>query len=577
MARLFRKSFLLSLREKENDLTLRVPNRYVPVFWPTLFSIAFALAVLATWLFTAQLPVTVAARGVVMPLGGAREIVSFGQGMAVNRRTADHNSVLAGEILLNVSDPTAETAYEDARRAFISQVDVFVSQRRASTEKQESSVRDLTLKLENVQAKISRLKKITEAFEVASAEFDDTERTLLEAQIPANAKVNELYDEIQDGAEGLWKKRMTAATDYARLQQNRVLAVQSLTDVVTSISRSRVNKQRMLRELSELQEQVASSAAEEQELNSAIVEANHKAETERLQLDLEELNSRNKLLDEERRLWLGANIFSPYDGELVAMKISPGQLISRGEAVALISMATQHRKLMLVLSPRASGGQIVLKLNGREEAVDYSMESEVFHARLREAIQKLAPSIQFSISMSGSQVLVSSDGGKLGDLEKLEIAQVGLMDAAKVPVFAFLVVVGDEWSSQELLMVAIVRAEDAKRVREGQSALVKPDFEKSLVGSQIHSHVLQISNFVATTIEAESLIGSAEMAKAIAGETGGVAALLRFERDASGNFRLNGDTLSRPLSIGTMSAVRIQVDVASPIEVLLPFYANLFR
>lgn len=283
------------------------------------------------------------------------------------------------------------------------------------------------------------------------------------------------------------------------------------------------------------------------------------------------------MLDAERKLWLSSNIFSPYDGKLVATKKAPGQIVQMGEPVSLLGMVPQYRKKLLIVSPEAKRGEIVFGRGSRRVSVAYTLDPHRFHDAVQAAISVLVPDVQASVHVKGNRIMIAAINGPLANLEELSLIESNLFDIQNVPVFAVLFTIGDEWVNQDLSIIALVNPLDAKRVKVGHRALVKPGFEKSLVGTQVMAQVKHVGDYVTTSIEAQALVGSQEIAQFLSGENGGVAIQLEFQKDLYGNYLLDGERLSRPLSVGTMAEVKVHVETTSPIEVLLPFYVDIFK
>lgn len=578
MSRLFRKSFLLSLRDETDDLTFVSPQRHVQLFWPTVFLVTLAFALLTAWLFTARLSVTVEARGVVMPLGGVREVAALGRGIVMSAK--ENGSVAAGQIIATLVDPTATAEY-DSQRTNYQLVAAFVESQNAATENSYvSKTKELNLRLDGTRANIARLRSISSAFDTAREQRAATEVEMLRSQEKSASEVKKIYDGMQEGSSELLEKGFTSKRDYVQLKQGQASLLQTLSQISIDKARGSVEMQQLRRETSEIVNQIASQTAEEEATLGALDEARSKRDNDIDSMKIKENETRSQLLDAERKLWLNSNIVAPYDGELLALKKGLGQAVSQGESVALVSMVPQTPKSMLVFSPRAKRGSIVLSHNGRQVTVDFDRQQQGFADRLTGALEKLVPNTAFKATYAGDDILIEAPG-QSDILKQIDLRDVDLTDSDGVPVFAMLFPVGDNWAAQDLTMVVLVRPEDAKRVKVGDYVLVKPDFEKSLIGAQIEAHVTQVSSYVATTIESQALIGSAEVARSLAsnqqGIPQGVAAVLRFDKDANGQLKIHGTSLARTLTSGSTAIAHIRVDQASPIAVLLPFYADVFK
>lgn len=578
MARLFRKQFLLDLQRNDDELELVVPRRYLPVFWLMVSTVSVLLAALATWGFTARIPVHVSAQGMVLPLGGVREVVSFGQGQIVARPGGDRRFYQAGDMLLRISHPTSAAAYDDARKKYLEEKAVLTNERISAREKYANRQKNLSIQLENVRDKISMLTTIARDFENAIANYRQAEESLLNAQQDATASLKESYDELVEGLRELREKRFTSARDLTQFEQGRTSALVSLSDIAINISRAPVELQRLLREHGEIRERIAAGLAREKELIGERREARNAYAVELSQLTLREVESRNTLLDAERKLWMISNLFAPYDGNLVAMKKAIGQTVAENEPVALFNMAPQRLKLMLVLSPRAVRGSLSLAWGGNKVRVSLAGgQIDAFRKDLGEALSRLIPQMRFDIAGSEERIIIIPHQDDAAIPGNLRLAELKLLDSEALPAFAILLVVGDEWQSSDLTTVALLQPEDAKRVRPGHRALVKPDYESTLIGTRLEARVASVSDYVATSLEAQALIGSAEIAGIVSDDKAAVPAVLRFERDETGDLKRRGGELDVPLSIGTTATVRIHVKTAAPITILLPFLIDLFR
>lgn len=581
MTRLFRRSFLLNLREEADDLAFVGPQRHVQLFWPTVFTLTLAFALLAAWLFSAQLAVTVEARGIVMPLGGVREIAALGRGVVIATPTKGQGPILAGDILAQLSDPAADAEYSSQRRSYQLEAALLETQRDAAERLYRNKAEELQIRLDGARANLTRLRSISSAFDNAVKERSATEIAMLQAQQTSTTEVKKLFDGMQQGADQLLEKGFASKRDYIQFRQGQASLLQTLSQLSIEKARLTVEGQQLKREISDIVGEITTQTAEEKATLGAMQEALSKRDTDIETLRLKASNSRNQLLDAERKLWMSSNVVVPYDGELLAIKKGLGQPVSQGESIALVSMAPQDPKSLLIFSPRAERGHFTLAYKDQRKAIHFLRGDVGFAASVRAALQELVPNVTFNTSFTSERLVIKASPGKSKVLEQIKLVETELFDDEDVPVFAMLFPIGDDWLVRELTMVVLLRPEDAKRVNVGDKVLVKPDFEKSLIGAQIEARVSQVSSYVTTSIESQSLVGSAEVARSLTPNQQSlqqaVAAVLRFDRDASGKLLIRGDSLARPLTAGSTATAHIQVDKASPIAVLLPFYINAFH
>lgn len=575
MVRLFRKNFLTKLRE-DDELELVVPRRHLPLFWPMMAALSFCLACLFAWGCLARVPVTVQGTGMILPLGGVREVVSLGQGVVVERRGEPGQQVRAGEFLLRVEHPELSQSYVAAQREYLLRFAQLEEQQQASQNRAARQFQELAFHRRSVRENLAQLRRIEANFTLAIEDFVSIEEETISVRNSALQELKQSYDNLRQDMEALRDKGLLTKESLVSFMDRYNSLIRSHSLSLLEVPRSKLEEQRLKRELIQLRDNIRKDM---EELGHIDARQNDVTETRRIEasgFDVQMLAERQKLLKAERELWLASNILSPYEGQLLAVNRSVGQTVAAREPVALLNMTDQHRKLMLVLSPQAERGRLRFAAEGRQVEVEIGNEAPLVQ-QLQNAFTQLLPEAELSVAEFDGTFVLADSGSGPAVLDKIALEQAKLEDQQGIPVFAMLRTIGDDWQSREWVNVALLRPRDAKRVQQGAEARIKPDYEKSLIGSQLQARVRNTGTFVATMIEAEALVGSRELARRLMGEEGGFIAVLELERSPGGDLLwLGGDPLTQ-LTVGTTTKTRINVEVLSPIEIIIPFFADRFR
>lgn len=576
MARLFRKSFLERVHQEGNDLIFAPPERQLALFWPTLLILTFGLTAISTWFFFATVPIRIEARGVAMPLGGVREVHAFNPGIVSGQPNILNDTQKAGDILLKINSPIASATYMDDKFKFAAQRHLLETKIATVRQKFEQDSRELTARIDAAQAELRHLKKISVSLKLAIADHKASQDLIIKKQVDAERGIRDLFTELGEAEAELLQKGLLSRTDFINFKQQEVGALKSLSVIERDVTSSRVEHQQLNRELTDLVSQIETIEISLQSLENE----RHRLESEK-NISLEELylqgiELENALRDSERKLWFIENMVFPYDGQLIAMRKGPGQLISQGETVALMSLVPQQRKLLLVISEHAAAGSLVFSYSSETVRVDFTKNPMMFAEALQQALQGLTKTGSIQVKFQGNRFVVSDTQGKVS-VDAIKLGATDMFDAEDVPVFATLVPIGDNWSDNELRAVIFLRLDEGKRVSVGDYALFRPGSEKTLIGTRIHARVEHIGNYAMTPIEAQAHIGSAELVGVLSGDSPVVMAILKFDRNEDGALRLKGNGLNRPLEAGGVGQAHIEIDKVSPFEILIPFYANLME
>ncbi|MEJ6706262.1 MAG: hypothetical protein QNK49_01030 [Porticoccus sp.] len=449
-------------------------------------------------------------------------------------------------------------------------------EKKSNVEINNNKNKELDKKLSSIQESLSSLQKLKSALEQAVLKHEKKEAFILSSQQRDAEFVADLYQGMASNSQLLFNENLVSDYDYASLQSNRVSALRSLSSIDLDISNFRLNKLKYEQELNEMNSNINQELALELEIKRAQKEAFYEVELQNQDVNLRIMEARHELLRAEGLLWNTLNIFSRYDGQIMSIKKAPGQHINTGESVALLNITSQKQKLFLIISPRANTGYLEIGFQGKVATIPFQKNPVALAKNIKLALAEIMPVQDIDIRVVDGNMVIGSLNGGFSTLQNITLRKGTLKDRFGVPAFSDLIEMGVDWNEQGLTAVATLSPADGKRVKVGDSVLIKPDYEKSLVGTQVRAKVYAVSNYVATAIQAQAIVGSEELSQTLMGEGGRILAFLELERKLNGDLILDGDVLSRPLTAGTFTTNYIVVDVESPINILLPFYANLF-
>ncbi|PVZ72234.1 hypothetical protein [Pelagibaculum spongiae] len=583
MSRLFRKSFLLQRKQnQESQLSLLIPLRNESVFWPFLFSSSFFLFALTAWLFLSELPIEVEATGMVLPLGGVREINAFSEGVVTSRQGDPQRVIEAGDILLELSPLGADENFLQARRSYLENKKALVHRQLNATASQNRTLDTIALQISNIERSKKSLADLKDTLIAAADVFSKRQKQSLADQGKVLNKLMTAYQSFLFDLDKLKKSNLVNQQEYLDGLQQHSVTLQSFSELSLRSPRSSLDRQRLKKDIYDLQMLIAEQDVKLIELNHKIEETREAFLAGKDELNLEELKYRQTLLQKERDLWRGSRIIAPYSGELLAVNKTIGQGVVRGESVALLGMVDQDVRQMLVISPRAVAGNMKFSYFSQQKKItldaNFTKSAYQFVYQVQRIVADLIdvePNL-ISVKQKGDRFVISLNDGS-DRIKYLKLVDFDLLDIEKAPVFSSLQIIGDQWKTSELVNIALVASDQAKRITPGNGVLVKPDYVKTLAGAQLKASVRQLSKLITTSIEAEALIGTSELAQKIAGEQSGVAVIIDLKKDENGRYQWDGKPPDIPLAIGSTTKSKIRVGSVPPIEVILPLITRYFE
>ena len=273
----------------ELDRLLRVTDTKA---WIAEIAIFAIIVVALVWGYTGRVASTVSGQGVIVRTGGVLNVVAAGSGVVAHLKVNVGDKISAGQIVATVAQPAIMEKYNNARQTLA----------QARREKERShTVRDQQAKLSvaTIQRKLandqSEIKHLEEQAELAKEQVSVQNQLLAEGIVTS---------------------------------QKTIEARQNLTAVEDRIAGVRANIQEL---------------ESEEFSNQAVVQQGDAEKSIAIQ-DLE-----RNLHEIETQLQIAENVVSPYNGEVLEVKVSPGATVSLGDPILSMQPDVQDLQVLIFL------------------------------------------------------------------------------------------------------------------------------------------------------------------------------------------------------------------------------------
>jgi HlyD family secretion protein len=273
----------------ELDRLLRVTDTKA---WIAQIAIFAIIIVAVVWGYTGRLPSTVSGQGVILRTGGVLNVVAAGSGVVAHLKVNVGDKVAAGQIVATVAQPAILEKYNNARQTLA----------QARREKERSHA------LREQQAKLA---------------IATIQRKLANAQ----SETKHLEDQAELAREQVAVQNQLLA-DGIVTKQKTIEARQNLTAVEDRIAGIHANMQEL---------------DGEEFSNQAMVQQGD-AEKEIGIQDLE-----RNLHEIENQLQIAGNVVSPYGGEVLEVKVSPGATVAMGDPILSMQPDVQDLQVLIFL------------------------------------------------------------------------------------------------------------------------------------------------------------------------------------------------------------------------------------
>src|SRR5580658_8706362 len=273
----------------ELDRLLRVTDTKA---WIAQFAIFGLLIVALVWGYTGKLPSTISGQGVIVRTGGVLNVVAAGSGVVARLKVNAGDKISAGQIVATVAQPAIVEKYKGAQQTLAQAVRE--KDRSHTSREQEAKLAAAAIQRRRANAE-SEIRHLGEQADLAKEQVAAQEQ-LLAAGIVIKQKAIEA------------RQNLTAIED-------RIAAVHA--------------------QVQELEAEEFTNRAKVQQ-----VDAEKQIGIQDLQRNLHEI---------ENQLEIAQNVVSPYGGEVLEVKVSPGATVALGDPILSIQPDVQDLQALLYL------------------------------------------------------------------------------------------------------------------------------------------------------------------------------------------------------------------------------------
>ncbi|MDE1461794.1 hypothetical protein [Spartinivicinus poritis] len=578
MKRIFRKKSLQHAKEKD-ALELRIPLRYSPFFWPFTITCLLIVFFALSWGFFARLPISIEAKGIIVAQGGVRDVLTSGAGLVKQRYLTKNRQVKAGDVIMELENVEA-TADFIAKRSEYRVYAEAQNYRKTILKKQlERQINKLNNQISLHESRIAEMIEIEKKFKNIIASYvSEQHLTLKQEQKEVKSLIND-HKRIVAGSEKLLQSGLTSLDAVTKRRVARRNLSKNLDELSVKKQYIGVEEQRLNLEQLEVASNIKKEKNEIINIRNQIEKQKEKYQSEVKEIRKSLVKHKLELVNAEQALWLNEHVISPYDGDIIAMNKSPGSYVKSATPVALIGLTPQHSRLLFVHSEKLKQGVIKLEFNGVRRLIKITSEvnsRSYLESQLKKAIKNLFKANKVEITGQENRFVIDIQNRLAKEINQLRIYQAELEDSEGLPVYAMLIPISDGWERSELVNIAFVSTGDAKKIENEAKAFIRPDFIKGLQAGRLKGKITQVSEYNSTSIELEGLIGNLELGKLVADKVKGVAVVVKLDRDKTGLPIWNGIPPKKPLKVGTTTTSRIIIKEIAPIKLLFPIFVEPF-
>lgn len=288
--RLFRQVSLERLSSPEQlDQILRVTN---PKAWAGLGAIFLLLITVVVWSYEGSLVTTASGQGVIVRSGGVLNVVSRGDGVVVSVNVNPGDRLKAGQVVAVVAQPILASKLKDMRQSL--------------TELMSERERLLQIRRQSAQLQINALER----------QRINTERRIGELEEAGRLIQEQISSEAQLLAKGLITK------------QQSLIARQKLIDT---------------------QDQIAGLRAQIKQFEAQQFAAESQPQQDDTEMRVRISNQQRLLTEAEKELALAEQVVTPYAGQVLELKVYPGNSVSAVQPILSIQPDANTLELVAYL------------------------------------------------------------------------------------------------------------------------------------------------------------------------------------------------------------------------------------
>ena len=260
--------------------------------WIAQIAVFALLGVALTWGFTGRLPSVVTGQGIVVRRGGVLNVVASGSGVITQFHVEVGENVRANQVVAKIAQP----------------------------------------------AIMEKLRGAQETLAQAQHERDRS-HALLESEAKLTVAT-------------IQRKRANAQEEIAHLQERAKLATQQVAEQDQLLSYGIVTKEKTIearQNVVSIEDQIANLQATIKEFDAEEFSAPAKVQQSDADKELRVQDSQRNLSEVQKELEIAEDVVSPYGGEVLEIKVSPGATVTTGDPVLSIQPDVQDLQVLLYL------------------------------------------------------------------------------------------------------------------------------------------------------------------------------------------------------------------------------------
>ena len=534
---MFRKKSLDKLQSPDSldQLLILVKPRSIFV----LSTLGFVFLVCFAWSIWAKIPITVNGFGILLKPRSIKAIQSSGSGVVTDVAVYVGGFVEAGQTLVRVEQPELIRNLQQQISDYESQKEFHEKIISMAKQKRNLEIDLLNQNLLDNEESIASLQNLQNKY---STQMKEQEKQL---------------------------KSIDALVDEGITSLSQRLSMQvGLTD----------SEQRMLR----IEQELAGLESQKKQFKMQIRKAEQDFEVEfyTKQQSIESMASSIRLTKE--RLWRQSVVRTRYQGRILEIAVSVGQVIGSASRVAIMHIEPQKPFYRIELAEDTGGGIYHLIYQGHETG---PIKFDASASEIQTELLQLTPfngqpesvSVETG-SMPGQFDLfidLESDDGfdqQMANNEYLKIRDSELVTANGEPTFGLVSHLGDLVPNEELKHLGFLSIGDGKKVENGMHVRISPsNIERQRFGSMM-GEVIDVSVFPVTSEGLINMIGNREVVEALLQQGGTIlveASLDVSEADPT-RFKWTSKGPDQEITAGTTTTCRITVEERRPITFAIP-------
>jgi HlyD family secretion protein len=545
----------------------------------TLAALTGIFLVALIWGFIADIPVTVAGRGILLKPGSIRMVQAPSSGLITDIKILGGDQVKAGDVLARIEKNATSRTLEQQTARYVTTRDF----NRKALE-QAARKRDLELDLnkasiEGVARDLTTLRELKGRVGEQLVELNKLQaeelgrsRTLLRRLRTANrdqlANVNAL---VEEGVVSV-TRRLSAEASVVDIESR-------LGELDVRLKQVQMNKVEAEQRDLKLRQEISGLETQERQLvlQHQRIEHEYELEVQRRTRELQE--QANSIRLTRAKLFREEVVRSPFDARVLEVSANVGQMVPTGDNVAMLHVEAQGPFHRLELDHQTGRGTFRLAVGGEETAplpVTASPEALVAALQALPTLKARRGSLEITGRLPREPVDIrfvpAPDAPDASEFLELTVIDSELFTTDELPAFAVVMPLADRIPEEELKHLGFFPIGSGLKVAPGMEIRVDPsNIERQRFGS-ILGEVTRVSPFPVTAEGVLNVVGSTDLAKTLV-EAGGtilVEARLAKDPDAPSGYQWTSKGPPIQFAAGTTTKCRVTTETRKPITFVIP-------